>query len=94
MTKAEGAYLARVAALGCRLCDRLGYLSAEGGPVEIHHPRNGQGMAQRAQHWLAIPLCPECHRGTTGIHGNRFRLKQAKVDEMDLLADTIKALNS
>lgn len=90
MTKAEGAYLGRVAALGCILCKHLGYGDT---PAEIHHVREGQGMAQRAEHWLAVPLCPEHHRGKTGIHGNRMALKQLKADEVDLLAWTIEALN-
>lgn len=49
-------HLSRVAALGCivvfpdsgeRCCS----------PAEIHHPRDGQGMGQRADHSQAIPLC-------------------------------------
>ena len=47
----------------------------------------------RAQHWLAIALCPDCHTGPQGIHGNRQRLKARKLDEMDLLALTIEQLN-
>lgn len=60
----------------------------------IHHCREGQGMAQRAQNWLAIPLCPLCHTGPQGIHGDRRLLKARKLDEMDLLAMTIGALNT
>lgn len=90
MSTASARYLTRVAALGCILCRRLGY---EDTPAEIHHAREGQGMAQRAPDWLAIPVCPAHHRGPHGIHGDRQALHQAKVDEMDLLADTIQALN-
>ena len=86
MRQAEKRYLNRVAELPCVLCGAHG--------VHIHHAREGQGMAQRAQHWLAIPLCPDCHTGATGIHGNRQRLKARKLDEMDLLALTIEQLNS
>lgn len=92
MTKGERAYLGRVASLGCVLCRHQGH---EASPAEIHHPREGQGAAQRAEHWLAIPLCPEHHRGASGLHGlgvkgfyTRYRL-----DEIDLLAMTIRALN-
>lgn len=85
-TQAEKRYLDRVAELPCVLCGTEG--------VQIHHAREGQGMAQRAQHWLAIALCPDCHTGPTGFHGNRQRLKAQKVDEMDLLARTIEALNA
>lgn len=85
MTRAESAYLAKVARLGCACCSLLGYDMADVSP-EIHHPREGQGMAQRASNWLAIPLCPEHHRGTHGIHGDKQVLRQLKCDEMDLLA--------
>lgn len=84
-TKAEKRYMDRVAQLDCVLCGDS--------PVQLHHVREGQGMAQRAQNWLVIPLCPDCHQGTSGIHGNRQRLKFAKVDEMDLLSKTIERLN-
>ena len=85
-TKAEKRYLDRVASLQCVLCGAYG--------VHIHHLREGEGMAQRAQHWLAIALCPDCHTGSAGIHGNRNRLRLQKVDEIDLLARTIEALNT
>lgn len=86
MTKAEQRYLSKVAALPCALC------GCEG--VHIHHAREGQGMAQRAQNWLAIPLCQDCHTGPHGFHGDRQLLKARKVDEMDLLAMTIERLNT
>ncbi|WP_410176674.1 Ref family recombination enhancement nuclease [Sinorhizobium medicae] len=56
MNSADRLHLSRVAALGCvvvfpetgeRCCS----------PAEIHHPRDGQGMGQRASHLDAIPLC-------------------------------------
>jgi len=53
-------------------------------------------MSQRAEHWLTIPLCPEHHRGATGLHGlgtkgfyTRYRL-----DELDLLAMTLEKVNA
>lgn len=85
--KAERTYLDRVAALGCACCRRLG-LGAT--PAEIHHPRKGTGMGQRAAHRDAIPLCPEHHRGNTGIHGlgvKRFSFVYG-FDEADLVAET------
>ena len=66
MTKAEQQHLSRVAALGCVLCRRLGYRDT---PAEIHHPRTGQGMSQRASHFEAVPLCFWHHRGDDGLHG-------------------------
>lgn len=66
MTKDERKYLSMVAELGCAVCRRMGY---EGTPAEIHHPRAGVGMGRRSSNLLAIPLCPEHHRGNTGVHG-------------------------
>lgn len=90
MLKREKDYLCRVSALGCSLCRMLE--RGDDTPAEIHHPREGQGGAQRASNWLAIPLCPDCHRGSHGVHGDRGLLRQAKVTEMDLLADTISRM--
>lgn len=90
-TKAEKRYMNRVAELGCVVCRMLGYGST---PAQLHHVREGQGMAQRAQNWLVIPLCPEHHQGKTGVHGDRSAMRQLKVDELDLLSQTIQDLNA
>ena len=66
MTKDERVYLSRVAALGCRICVRMGYLNT---PAEIHHQRTNTGAGARASHRRTVPLCPEHHRGSTGLHG-------------------------
>jgi len=66
MTKDERKYLSQVAELGCAVCRRIGY---EGTPAEIHHPRAGVGMGRRSSNSAAIPLCPEHHRGNSGVHG-------------------------
>ncbi len=91
MKSAEKEYLNRVASLGCILCRELGYGET---PATIHHPREGQGMSQRASNWLAIPLCPEHHQGATGLHGlgTRGFYARYRLDELDLLAMTIEAL--
>jgi hypothetical protein len=68
----------------------MGY---EGTPAEIHHPRRGTGLGQRASHYDAIPLCPEHHRGNTGIHGlgTKGFPKKWGFTEADLL-DEVKML--
>ena len=90
MTKAEKEHLSKVAALGCMVCKRMGY---EGTPAEIHHPRRGTGLGQRASHYDAIPLCPEHHRGNSGIHGlgTKGFPKRWGFTESDLL-DEVKML--
>ena len=92
-TAAEGRYLARVAALGCVLCELQGYGSDV--PAEVHHIRGDAsqvGGAQRASHYLSMPLCPACHRGPRGVHGDRWLLKKVKTTELGLLALTISKL--
>lgn len=86
MTKSERAYMDRVAELPCACCGDYG--------VQLHHVREGQGLSQRAQNWLVVPLCVDCHTGPNGIHGDRAMLRITKRDEMDLLAETIEAMNA
>jgi hypothetical protein len=90
-TADEKRYMSRVAELGCAVCRRMGY---EGTPAELHHPRRGTGLGQRASHYDVIPLCPEHHRGNTGLHGlgTKGFPKHWGFDEADLLADVKKYL--
>lgn len=90
-TTAEKAYMDRVAQIGCVLCHELGQQPT--GRITLHHPREGQGGAQRSPNWLVIPLCEDCHQGDhNGFHGRRAMWKLARWDEMDALAATIEAL--
>jgi hypothetical protein len=84
MTAASKRHMSRVAQLPCCLCSSQ--------PVELHHLREGQGMSQRASDMLVIPVCPSCHRGPQGIHGDKSMLRIYKKTELDLLADTLEAL--
>ena len=78
-------YLSRVHELDCVLCGAS--------PVSAHHIRTGHGMAQKASDFLTVALCPECHQGPTGIHGDRTLLRVYKVTELDLLARTIAGVH-
>ena len=84
-------HMGRVAALGCCLCRRLGYGYTA---AEVHHLREGAGMAQRSSDWISVGLCVEHHRGETGLHGlgTREFERRYKLTELDLLADTIREL--
>ena len=83
--------MGRVKAMECVLCRLLGMQQES--VTDVHHIREGQGMAQRASNWLVVPLCHSgCHQGPLGIHGDRSLLRIAKVDELDLLAMTIQEL--
>jgi hypothetical protein len=84
MTKAEKKYMNRVAELPCVCCGDHG--------VHLHHIREGQGMAQRASNYLVVPLCPACHIGPSGVHGDKSIMRIQKMTEMDMLASTIEAM--
>jgi len=73
-----------VAGLPCCLCGDS--------PVQVHHIRAGQGGAQRASHFLTLPLCPGCHQGPQGVHGDKTMLRIMKKNELDLLAETIELI--
>lgn len=91
-TAAEKRHLSRVASLGCIVCHENG---EHGGFAEIHHPRFSSGMAQRASHYLSIPLCANHHR--YGVHGVAIHAGQEIFERMygteaELLAKTIQLL--
>jgi hypothetical protein len=86
-------HLDRLSGIGCILCK---HLHGHYVPAEIHHPKEWTGAAQRESDWLAIPLCPECHRGANGLHGlgtKGFYLRY-RLQEHDLLAMTLEALEA
>lgn len=80
ITPAESAHIARVKSLGCSVCD------AEG-PSDAHHIEQGN-------HWTAIALCFDCHRGHNGWHGTKAFWKIRKLSELDALAVTIRRLHA
>jgi hypothetical protein len=92
-TLAEKKHMNRVAELGCVVCRRV-YGPHDPGPVELHHPRHGTGMGQRAKHTDVLPLCVSHHRGKEGIHGlgTKGFPKHYGYDEADLLADVRRLL--
>lgn len=91
MKNEERKYLSRVAELGCLVCSRMGY---PGTPAEIHHKRAGTGAGRRSSHLDAMPLCPEHHRGKTGLHGlgTKGFPKHWGYDEDDLLREVRERL--
>ena len=84
---AEKEHLYRVAELGCSVCRRMGY---PGTPSEIHHKRKGMGIGKCSSYMEVLPLCPEHHRGKSGIHGlgKKGFAKHWGFNEDDLLEDT------
>lgn len=86
MSSAAQRHLGRVAQLPCCLCGVR--------PVQVHHLREGgaAGAGERANHWLTIPLCPEHHTGTTGVHGDKSMLRLVGKSEHQLLGETLERL--
>ena len=84
MRNADKIHMGRVAELPCACCGDS--------PVQVHHIREGQGMAQRASNYLTVPLCPDCHTGPYGVHGDKSRMRARKQSELDWLAETIERL--
>jgi hypothetical protein len=84
-TAAERRHLASVAALGCIVCSHChGHQDT---PAQVHHVRVSHGWG-RSSHTMTIPLCPEHHTGTSGVHSNgRDEFEQLHgYSEIDLLA--------
>ena len=92
MSAAGKLHMERVAGLSCAVCEHMGMAPTFG--VEVHHIREGQGAAQRADDTLTLPLCVEHHRGATGIHGlgRKGFYARYKIDELGLLARTLERL--
>ena len=58
--KKEKEHLAKVASLGCYVCER---------PANVHHIRpKGLGIGRRSSHFDTIPLCYDHHQGQFSIH--------------------------
>ncbi len=74
-TADERAHIQRVKDTACSLCDAPP-------PTEAHEIKQGAWFT-------SVGVCPECHRGPLGIHGDRRLLRIKKVDEMDLLDITL-----
>lgn len=88
-SRSERRHYARVAEIPCVLCEMLG---RETMGVHVHHLRAGTGKGQKAHWTMTAALCPDCHTGTHGVHGTRQLLRQAKVDEIDLVSATLEKL--
>jgi hypothetical protein len=63
-TKSEKDTLNQIAELGCILCTE--FFGIEGSPAELHHVRR---YGTKRSTSPILPLCPEHHRGNSGLHG-------------------------
>jgi len=84
-TRLEREHMGRVAALGCIVCEDLGY---PGSPACVHHIHK-QGLSIRANHFDTIPLCPTHHQNGgfgVAIHAGRKTWESIYGTEEELLA--------
>lgn len=77
-TSEERTHIERVKSLPCSLC------GAEG-PSEAHEIKQGSWFT-------AVSLCVACHRGGKGLHGDKSMWRIFKMDEVDALGVTVRAL--
>ena len=63
-SKSEKNTLNKIAECGCILCAE--FYGIEGTPAELHHVRR---YGTKRSTSPILPLCPEHHRGNSGIHG-------------------------
>lgn len=76
MTTLEAEHVELVKESGCAVCDAAG---------RVHAHEIVQGAW-----WLSIGLCPECHTGPMGIHGDKTLWRIHKMDEMKALNETLR----
>ena len=84
--------MSRVQALGCIICSVHHGVYSE---AELHHPRTGMGMGQRASHGDCLPICPIHHRtGGYGValHAGQKAFEKRYGTEPELLAQVRQAL--
>lgn len=80
--------MGRISALGCVVCQGLGYGPT---PAEVHHI----GDTSERSDLLVIPLCPAHHRsGGSGVayHAGPKRWEALYGTELSLLAKTLELL--
>lgn len=89
MTRAEIIHKGKVAGLGCAMCHHI-HGNHNPGPVELHHLRSG-GWG-KGDYKTLIPLCPEHHRGRTGVHGMGTKAfdRESGTTQQDLLNWTLE----
>lgn len=90
----EKKYMAKIAAMGCICCSHCH--GHEDTPAEVHHVRLGGGWG-RSGHMMTIPLCPEHHRGASGVHSmGRAEFERlhgySEVDLLSIVQDITRGL--
>jgi hypothetical protein len=78
-TAREQRHIVRIKEMDCGVC-------GANGPSDCHELKQGQWFT-------SIPLCRDCHMGhLNGLHGQKRMWAIMKMDELDVLAETIELL--
>lgn len=80
-TKEEKHYMGLVADLGCLIC---------GGLAEIHHNTKNRGYGAKSSNYHIMPLCPNHHRGSNGIHHIGVKTWEKKFRDQDEFVNQVK----
>jgi hypothetical protein len=80
--------MAKVAELPCVICKHKLGVTTYG--VQVHHV----GPIEARNAFLTVPLCPEHHQGSTGVHGMHRRAFERfwKVDDWQMIAWTLEMM--
>ena len=54
--------------------------------IEIHEIYFGSQRDKSIKYGLVVPLCPECHKGTYGVHGSKGRMLNISLKEHGQIA--------
>lgn len=83
MTADERRHVTRIKLMPCGVCGEGG---GDLSPSEAHE-------IEQSRWFTAIPLCHDCHQGPrNGLSGLRYAWKVRKLEELDVLNDTIRRL--
>lgn len=54
--------------------------------IELHEIYFGSQRERSKEYGLVVPLCPECHKGTYGVHGSRGKMLNVSLKEEGQIA--------
>ena len=90
--KKDPAHLARVATLGCCICEAFG--GPQIGPTYVHHTICGRYSMRKTPDRQAIALCHFHHQGAGGIHTDKAAWVERYGLDTDYIAATLDRLGA
>lgn len=88
--KPDPAYLAKVRALPCCICEAFGEMQHT--PTTAHHVIHGRFSQRKVPDRMTIPLCADHHQlggnGKTALHSEPTKWKRLYGDDFDFIPAT------